>query len=208
MKLPARIVIAVGAALVAAVLGEAAWQAIAPARPASSSFIEAVRPVIGGPFRLADHTGRTVTERTFLGKVQLVFFGFTRCPDVCPTALSTIASLLDQLGQDAAKIQPIFISIDPERDTPDLLAGYVDAFHPSLVGLTGTPEQIDEAAGKFGVYYKKVLGAAEGEYSMDHTATIFILDGTGAFLSTLDYHESEGVMLEKLRRAIAKLQPL
>src|SRR5918996_3071934 len=97
---------------------------------------------IGGPFALVDHTGHTVTDADYRGKLMLVFFGFTHCPDVCPTTLQEIASALDVLGDEAGRVQPLFITVDPERDTPEVMAGYVDLFHPGIVGLTGTPEQV------------------------------------------------------------------
>src|SRR5690349_7329011 len=98
--------------------------------------------MVGGPFTLVDHTGKQVTDRDFRGRIMLVFFGFTFCPDVCPSGLQVIAAALDKLGPQAQKITPILITIDPERDTPAQLAAYVKSFHPRLVGLTGTPEEI------------------------------------------------------------------
>lgn len=202
-----KIAIAVAAATVAGIGGEYLWQAVEPLAASRRAETRPQRPSIGGPYHLTSHTGQQVTEKTFLGKIQLVFFGFTSCPDVCPTALSTFAALLDKLGPDAAKVQPILITVDPARDTKERLAEYVDVFHPAIIGLTGSADEIAEAARGFGVYYKKVLGEAEGEYTMDHSASSFVLDGEGSFLSTLDSHESEDVMLQKLRRAIAKLPP-
>lgn len=199
--------IVVAAAAVAGIAGEYIWRVVEPVAASRRAETRSQRPAIGGPYRLTSHTGRQVTEKTFLGKIQLVFFGFTSCPDVCPTALSTFASLLDKLGPEAAKVQPILITVDPERDTKERLAEYVDAFHPAIVGLTGSADEIAEAARGFGVYYKKVPGEAEGEYTMDHSASSFVLDGDGSFLSTLDSHETEDVLLQKLRRAIAKLPP-
>lgn len=202
-----KIVVFVAAVAVAGVAGEYLWQAVEPLAASRRAETRSQRPSIGGSYHLTSHDGQEVTERTYLGKVQLVFFGFTSCPDVCPTALSTMASLMDRLGSDAGKVQPIFITVDPERDTQERLAEYVDVFHPSIVGLTGTATEIAEATRGFGVFYKKVPGEADGEYTMDHSASTFVLDGQGKFHSTLDSHETEDVMLAKLKRVIAQLPP-
>ena len=157
---------------------------------------------IGGAFGLTDHRGNRVDETTFRGKVRLLFFGFTHCPDVCPTALSLISDLLDRLGADAATIQPLFVTVDPERDTAEVLARYVDAFHPSIIGLTGTLAEIEGIAKAFRVYFKKVPSSSALGYTMDHTATIYVLDRGGAFRSTLDIHQAPDDALAVLRRVI------
>lgn len=207
MKPLHRIALIAVAAIAAAVLGEWASRVIEPWMDRRADDSAQRRPLIGGPFELVDHTGRTVTERTYRGKVQLVFFGFTSCPDVCPTALSTMTDLLDRLGPDAASVQPILISVDPERDTPERLADYVQAFHPSLIALTGQEEAIVAAARAFGVYFKKAPSLIEGEYSVDHSATTFVLDRSGRFVSALDPHDTDEAALDKLRRAIATPAP-
>jgi protein SCO1/2 len=115
----------------------------------------AARPAVGGPFALVDSEGRAVTDADFRGRFMLVYFGFTYCPDVCPTSLTYIAQALDRLGPDADKVVPVFITVDPERDTPEQLKEYVRHFHPKLVGLTGTPEQIAAAAKAYRVYFAK-----------------------------------------------------
>ncbi|MBL8702579.1 MAG: SCO family protein [Alphaproteobacteria bacterium] len=160
-------------------------------------------PGIGGPVRLTDHRRVRVDETTFQGKIQLVFFGFTSCPDVCPTALNLISDLLDRLGPDAAAFQPLFITVDPERDTTEVMARYVEAFHPSIVGLTGTVEEIEGVASAFRAYFKKVPSQSGLGYVMDHTATIYVLDRQGVFRATLDIHESPDTSLEVLRRFTA-----
>ncbi|MDQ2103101.1 SCO family protein [Azospirillum isscasi] len=139
---------------------------------------------IGGPFTLTDHTGRTVTDADYRGKYLLVNFGYTYCPDVCPTELGTIARTLDLLGQQADKVQPLFISIDPERDTVAHLKDYVALFHPRLVGLTGTPEQVKAAAKAYRVYYAKAPqeGGKPGDYLMDHSSFLYLMGPDGRFL--------------------------
>lgn len=138
---------------------------------------------LGGPFSLTDHTGRAVTERDFTGpgRWMLVFFGFTHCPDVCPTELGTIAATMDALGAEAAaRVTPALITIDPERDTPAALAAYVPSFHPRLVGLTGTPEQVAEAARRFRVYYARARTAPDAaDYMMDHSSFIYLVGPEG-----------------------------
>lgn len=139
--------------------------------------------VIGGPFTLTDDTGRTVTERSWPGKYLLIYFGYTSCPDVCPTDLQTIAKALDELGGKADAIQPLFVTIDPVRDTPGQMAAYVKAFTPRLRGLTGTPTQIRAMAKAYRVYYAKHPdpGGNGSDYSMDHSAFIYLMAPDGHF---------------------------
>lgn len=134
---------------------------------------------VGGPFTLVDHTGRTVTDQDFGGRYLLVYFGFTYCPDVCPTELQTMTQAIDLLGPDADRVQPLFITVDPQRDTADVLADYVRLFHPRLVGLTGTPEQIAEAARAYRVYYAKAPGDDPTHYLMDHSSFVYLMDPQG-----------------------------
>lgn len=148
-----------------------------------------MRPVpIGGPFTLTDHTGKTVTDQDYLGKFLLIYFGYSFCPDVCPTELGTMARSVDLLGIQGAKVQPLLITIDPERDTVAQLASYVPLFHPSLVGLTGSPEQIKNAAAAYRVYYARApakdgdSGSGDMDYLMDHSSFIFLMGPNGAFL--------------------------
>ena len=132
------------------------------------------------PFVLTDQHGRRFDSASLNGKVALVFFGFTHCPDVCPTELSTSATAMDQLGPDAVRVQPLFITVDPERDTPEKLADYVGLFHPALAGLTGTPEQIAQVAKAYRVYYAKVTPPGASDYLMDHSAFVYLLGPDGA----------------------------
>lgn len=153
---------------------------------------------IGGPFSLTDHRGRAVTEQNFRGKPMAIFFGFTHCPDVCPTTLGDMTNFIAALGADADRVQWIFVSVDAERDTPRAMADYLSAFDPRIVGLSGSEAQISDVARAFRVYYRKVP-LEGGGYTMDHSASVFLLDATGRFAGTLDYKENEDVAVEKLR---------
>lgn len=165
--------------------GIAWWQI----RNASSSGNAALASV-GGPFELVNQTGETVTEESWPGQYKFIAFGFTFCPDVCPTELSQMAVTLDLLGEDAAEVQPIFITIDPERDTPEKLDAYVSLFHDRLVGLTGTPEQVAEAAKAYRVYYQKVETEGTDDYLMDHSAFIYLVDPDGTTVEIFPYGTS------------------
>jgi protein SCO1/2 len=143
----------------------------------------------GGPFALTDHRGRPVTERDYHGKFVLISFGYTFCPDVCPTTLFGVSQVLDLLGQDAGQVQAIFVTIDPERDTAEVLAEYVANFHPGIVGLTGTAEQIRAIAEAYGVGYRKVASPEAGDdgYLMNHGAAIDLMDPEGNYLASFPY---------------------
>lgn len=158
---------------------------------------------IGGPFRLTDQQGRTVTEQDFRGKPMAVFFGFTFCPDICPTTLGDIMGLMDELGPDADRMAWVFISVDSERDTPQVLADYLSAFDPRIRALSGSEERIAEAARNFRVQYRRVPLAAGG-YTMDHSASVFLLDAEGRFAGTLDYEERREIALQKLRLLLSR----
>ncbi|MFO7188388.1 MAG: SCO family protein [Pseudomonadota bacterium] len=134
---------------------------------------------VGRDFQLTDHTGRVRTLADFRGKVVAVFFGFTRCPDVCPTALMDMKGVRERLGEDAGRFQVLFITVDPARDTPQLLSEYVTAFDPTFLGLYGDDEAIRRTAEAFKVYYQKVPGSSADNYSMDHTAATYIYDPQG-----------------------------
>jgi len=145
--------------------------------------------LIGGPFVLTDHTGKRVTEENFRGRYMLVFFGFTFCPDVCPSALQVVSAALDRLGPRAERFVPVLITVDPERDTPEQLALYVQSFHPRLVGLTGTPAEIEAVAKTYRVYSvrKRVDPKSSAGYTVDHPAQIYIMDPDGRYRAFLDY---------------------
>lgn len=137
---------------------------------------------IRSEFSLIDHNGSRVTEADFLGRWQLVFFGFTHCPDVCPTTLAYMANVLDQFGGEVERVAPIFITVDPSRDTPDVMAEYVQAFHPKLVGLTGSEAEVAAAAQSFRVYYEKMEEeTAPDGYLMAHSGHIYLMTPEGRF---------------------------
>jgi protein SCO1/2 len=128
---------------------------------------------------LTDAEGRPRTLADFKGKITLIFFGYTQCPDVCPTTLAELATVKQAMGKDGDRLQGVFVSVDPERDTPEVLKAYVGNFDPSFVALTGTPEQIAAAAKNFKVFYAKVPGRTEGSYTIDHTAGTYVFDAQG-----------------------------
>lgn len=152
---------------------------------------------IGGAFSLADHTGKAVTDADFRGSPLAVFFGFTLCPEICPTTLLRLGSLTKQLGADAARLKILLITVDPERDTPAQLALYLQSFDPGVVGLTGSQAQIDAVLQAYKAYAKKV--PVNGGYTMDHTANIYLMTTDGAFRTMIDYHEADSSALAKLR---------
>src|SRR5687767_4818513 len=160
--------------------------------------------LVVGPFTLTDQTGRKVTDKDFLGKYMLVFFGYTYCPDLCPTELQVMSAALDSLGAKADAIQPVFISFDPERDTPEVLKQYVSNFHPRLIGLTGTPEQVAVAAKAYRVYYSKVAnGSAPDTYLMDHSTITYLMDPQGKFLKHFSYSTDSATLAKALEAAMA-----
>ncbi|MCU0803840.1 MAG: SCO family protein [Burkholderiales bacterium] len=130
-------------------------------------------------FQLTDHTGRARTLADFNGKAVVVFFGFTHCPDVCPTTLAGMRAVMDMLGEDAKRVQVLFVTVDPERDTKELLAQYVPSFHPSFVGLFGDADTTARVAKEFKVFYQKVPGTTPGSYTMDHSAGSYVYDPQG-----------------------------
>ena len=139
---------------------------------------------IGGPFELTDNHGKRVTDKDFRGKFMLVYFGYGYCPDVCPTELQNIAAALDKLGDAAEAVQPIFITVDPQRDTVAFLADYVPLFSDRLIGLTGSPEEIDKVAKAYRVYYAKAPnGAGKDDYLVDHTSFVYLMGRDGTFLT-------------------------
>jgi protein SCO1/2 len=140
--------------------------------------------LLGGPFTLQDTSGMTVTDHDFRGKYMLVYFGYTFCPDVCPTTLNQVADALDRLGPKANALQAIFITVDPKRDTPPVMKQYVTAFSPRLIGLTGTPEQIAQVAKEYRVYYAEHrTGPGADDYSMDHSSILYLMGPDGKFIA-------------------------
>lgn len=160
------------------------------------------RPSIGGPFALTDQNGRTITSDSLKGKPTLIYFGFTYCPDVCPTALLLMETALDKLGPDTAKkVNLVFITIDPERDTPKLLKGYVENFGPTFIGLTGSPQQIADVARAYRVYYQKAPGKEGAPYLMDHSSIVYLLDRNGRFVT----HFTHEAKAEAIAASVGRL---
>jgi len=155
---------------------------------------------IGGPFELTNQYGEKVTEGDFLGRYMLIFFGYTYCPDVCPTTLTTISTALDLLGDKAGSVTPVFVSVDSDRDTPEYLKDYLTHFHPAFQGLTGTKDQIKKIAKAYGVYYAKVQegdGNAD-DYLMDHTAITFLMGPDGKYVTHFGHDIEADAMAERL----------
>ena len=157
---------------------------------------------IGGPFQLVDQNGKTVTNADLKGKWSLVYFGYTHCPDACPTALNDISIALDELGPKRDAVRPVFITVDPERDTPDVLKSYVTAFDAPILALTGTPEEIAQAAKDYRVYYAKHPEAG-GDYSMDHSSVIYVMDPEGRFTASFTHENTPEQIAERLKKLLA-----
>lgn len=164
--------------LIAAAIAAATTTVLAGCGPKQVSFIgsDISGTKLGQGMTMVDDSGQPRTLADYKGKVVVVFFGFTQCPDVCPTAMAELAQTMELLGKDAEQVQVLMISVDPERDTPPVLSEYVKAFNPAFVGLTGTPEQLSKTAKSFKAYYAKSPGATPDQYSMDHASSFYIID--------------------------------
>jgi protein SCO1 len=159
------------------------------------------KALIGGPFSLVDTDGKRVTDRDLQGKLMLVFFGYTHCPDVCPTELQTMAEVIDKLGSDADKVAPVFISVDPSRDTPQALSAYVKNFSPRIVGLTGDASEVASVAKAYRVYFRK-NGDSNGEYTVDHSAFVYLMDGQGNYLTHFPFDTTSDIMTSVIKKHI------
>lgn len=157
---------------------------------------------LGGAFALVDNKGRPATEALLRDKPSAVFFGFTHCPDVCPTTLSDVSTWIEALGADAERMRFIFVTVDPERDTPQVMDAYVSAFSPRIVGVTGNPEKVHAMVKDYKIVSRKVP-TANGDYTMDHTASVLLLDSGGGLVGTIARDESRDAALAKLRRLVA-----
>ena len=159
---------------------------------------------IGGPFALVDQDGRTRTDADFRGNYMMIYFGYSFCPDVCPTALSDMIAAVDELGPLGLRIQPVFITVDPERDTPRALKRYVPSFHPRLVGLSGSQAQITAVAKVYRVYYAKVADPAAGpDYLMDHSSIIYLMDPKGRYVTHFSHGTGPQQIAERLRALVS-----
>jgi protein SCO1/2 len=189
---------AIWAAIVVAlavIAGTFYWQQTGGAKLAGS--------LIGGPFTLTDQHGATVTEAALKGHPSALFFGYTYCPDVCPTTLLDMSNYLKQLGPDGDKLKVYFVTVDPERDTEAQMANYLSLFDPRITGLTGSPQAVEQMLKAYRIYWKKIPDG-NGGYSMDHSASVYLLDRDGNLTSTIDYQEKPDVALAKLKKLIAE----
>ncbi|KZD12794.1 SCO family protein [Oceanibaculum pacificum] len=159
--------------------------------------------LIGGPFELVDQNGQPRTDRDFRGGYMLIYFGYTYCPDVCPVGLQVMATALDMLPEaKAKKVTPIFVTVDPSRDTVEQMKGYVEHFHPRMVGLTGSEEQVAKAAKAYRVYYKKVEDASSTDYLVDHSSIIFLMGPDGKYVTNFTHETRPEQMAETLAKVL------
>jgi protein SCO1/2 len=194
-----RIVLVLGAFVAGLVLCFGAVMLVTGVGGLANSPIRPPAAAIGGPFQLVDQNGRPVSDTDFRGKPFLVFFGFTHCPDICPTTLFEVSEVMRRLGPDADRTAALFITVDPERDTPDKLKDYLSSFDPHLRGITGNPDAVAAVAKAYRVYYKKV--PTEGDdYTMDHTAIVYLMDKNGRFVAPFSLRRSPEAAADDLRR--------
>jgi protein SCO1/2 len=184
-------VLVAGLALVAVIVTNTTWFGTASGPPGIA---------IGGPFELVDQDGKPISDKNLLGKPTAIFFGYTNCPDACPTTLMDMSDRLKALGPDGDRFNVLFISLDPQRDTPQLLKSYLESFDPRIRAATGTDAQVKDVAQKFRVYYKKV-GEGDG-YTFDHSTAVYLMDAKGQLVTLIDYKETKEVALDKMRRAL------
>jgi protein SCO1/2 len=170
-------------------------------RDGSGSIISDAGISIGGPFELVDHNGNTVSRADFAGKPYLMFFGFTHCPDICPTKLAEISIALDELGDKASDLNVLFVSVDPERDTPDVLREYIGSFHSQITGLSGSVETIADVARSHRAYYRKVP-LDDGDYTVDHSTVVYLFDKEGQFISPVNVEADPVEVADKLRAVL------
>jgi cytochrome oxidase Cu insertion factor (SCO1/SenC/PrrC family) len=192
-------------ALVTLVFAIGAWLTLLRDDPPESSVVGGlvVNVDVGGPFELTDHTGARVSDTALRGGYTLLYFGYTFCPDVCPTELGGMAATIDALGEAGARVTPVMITIDPERDTPEVLAEYVPLFHERLIGLTGTAEEIRDVATQFRVFYQRFDSNQYTYYLMDHSSFVYLLDREGDVASMFRYGTAPEDMAAAIRQVMA-----
>ena len=202
--MPTRKLLLIGCGLAVAITASLMfgwWQVDGPGAPERKARESKLPlPIAQMDFSLSDHKGNRVQPADWVGQPLLVFFGFTYCPDICPTTLADITGWLEVLGEDTKRINVAFITVDPERDTADAMAAYVENFHPAIVGYTGSPQDIADVAAGFKVNYEKIVTGQT--YTMDHTAGVFVYDAEGRFVSIIDFHEPRENAVPKIRRAL------
>lgn len=169
--------------------------------PANRSYGTAM---IGGAFAATDHNGQPFTEKNLQGHYSLIYFGFTHCPDICPASLLVVAGALEHLPEKmAAQILPVFVSVDPERDTPEVMRNYVQNFYPRMIGVTGSKEQIDSIAKAYKVYYNKVpVEGSASEYAVDHSGFLYLMGINGEYITHFPHNVTEQVLADALRSHI------
>jgi cytochrome oxidase Cu insertion factor (SCO1/SenC/PrrC family) len=195
-----RLVFALTVLGVAALIGGAAlWFA----RDGGLGPLGSGKPLVGGPFELTDQDGKRVNSADFAGKYMLVVFGYTYCPDICPSELQVVSAALDELGPAAERIKPVFVTVDPGRDTPQVMKDYVANFHPGFVGLTGSEEDIAKVAKAYRVYYRKVDPTGPDiPYLMDHTTLVYLMGPDGNYVTHFAYGTNVAGMVEGLLKAV------
>ncbi len=197
--MPVRLVAFAAAGLAALVAALVAFVLLRPDAPRPSDLYAE----IGGPFQLVAPDGSTVSETSFPGRYLLIFFGFTYCPDVCPTELATMSAALDALGGDADRIQPLFVSVDPQRDTPEVMGQYTAVFDPRILGLTGSEAQVAAAAAAFRVYHERVEPEGGGDYLVNHSAFTYLVDPDGNTVAVLPPQSDPQAMAEAIARHLS-----
>ncbi len=171
--------------------------------PSAPKAVQTGKALIGGPFTLTDQNGKRVTEKDFLGKYMLVFFGFTHCPDICPSGLQVMAAALDQLGDKAKDVVPVFITLDPDRDTPEKIGEYIKSFDERFVGLTGSKDEVAAAAKAYRVYYQiQPDEKNKGEYTIDHAAIIYLMGKDGEFVTHVPHASNADAIVSALSKAL------
>ncbi len=192
--------VVVGAAAALAVFPQARERLL----PAAGSNVKVMgQALIGGPFELTDHTGKRVTDQDFRGRTMVVVFGFTFCPDICPSELQVVSAAIEKLGPKGEQVVPILITVDPERDTPEQLARYVSSFHPRLIGLTGTRSEVDAAAKAYRVYSRRVEDPKSTVgYTIDHSAIIYVMGPDGAYRTHFTHTTNADAIAERLAKLL------
>ena len=189
--------------IVAAILAVVVGLGLGFLIPVGQPGLEVSQSFIGGEFEMVNHLGKTVTQETFKGRHMLVYFGYTFCPDVCPTELQSVTVALNDMGKTADEITPVFVTIDPERDDVAAVREYIGFFHPRLVGLTGTATQVQTITDAFGVFYARARNTGEtSDYLMDHSSLIFLMDEDGQYITHIRTGTSPEVMARLLTDAL------
>ena len=193
--------------LLAAIAILGLYSLLAPTSPSKSTSASTGKALIGGAFEALDHNGNPITDADLKGQYSLLYFGFTHCPDICPTGLLKIANALDAMdahSTHAQKVTPYFVSVDPERDTPEVMAKYVAHFHPRLIGITGTVEQIDTIAKAYKVYYQKAEGDTALGYLVDHSGFMYLMNPKGEYVVHFAHNASEVEIQNGIEKAIGE----